>query len=592
MKIALCLITKGDEELELLKGAVKSALPAVDSVYITANSEKYDKTSKWCADNGYNFTYHKWTDSFAEQRNFNFSQVPKDYDFILWMDSDDVIIGANHLRDLAQISKKQDYDVIFFDYWYGCKFDGEPSLETFVEKELTQKRERLIRLGRTKWKKRLHETPVPIDGEHFKYSKVEYSEQYPVAWLHLGADRDMSQEETDAKMERNKRLLEMELNDERTDNGTADPRTLLYLMKIYAEDEDPIILKKCIEMGDEYIQKSGWDQERAVCYQLMSKCMGKLGLNEDARDFLHNAVKEYPYDPLLYLYLARVYFNLGDYRAMKHWMRLGINMDIEDSNSGFSNILELKVLSAELMTEFNLRGEKNIRKAYESAKLLNKLNPTPENQQNEDYLYDKSELDKACEHAHKLVDYLRSVQRENLIPAVIDNLPEEIKRLPFAVNYYNKYKEPKVWGDKEICYFANFGGGHFEKWDGNSLKQGIGGSETAVIRLAEEWVKMGYEVTVYGDPQEECVINGVNYLPYYKFNIRDYFNIFIQWRQNNLADKLNAKKYYVDLHDVYWPETLEPKIDQVDKLFVKSKYHRSLGENIPDSKYQIISNGI
>jgi hypothetical protein len=273
-------------------------------------------------------------------------------------------------------------------------------------------------------------------------------------------------------------------------------------------------------------------------------------------------------------------------------MKLGLNMEMEDNNSGFQNILELKILSAELMVEFNLRGERNIRKAWESSRLLNKLNPTKENQENEEYLYDQKELDIAAEHVHMLLNYFRDNQMQDRIPKLIEMLPVELSRLPFAISYYNKFKEPKVWEENEICYFANFGGPHFEKWDGNSVKIGLGGSETAVIKLSEEWAKQGYKVTVYGDPQEECEINGVTYLPFYKFNIRDYFNIFIQWRNNNLSDKVNARKYYVDLHDIYWPETLDPKRDQVDKFFVKSVYHRSLGTNMPDTKYRIVENGI
>lgn len=591
MRIALCIIVEGDSKLELLKGAVKSALPAVDGVFITANHEPHTKTKQWCKENGYHFSYLPWHDDFSEQRTFNFKQVPGDYDFYLWMDSDDVIIGAEYLRDIAKTSLKQEYDVVFFDYWYGAKFDGKPSAETYVEAELTQKRERLIRRNRTKWRKRIHETPVPIDGDRSRYTRVDYNKNYPVAWLHLGADRDMPRSAIEAKMERNKRLLEMELMDERKE-GEADPRTLLYLMKIYAESDDPKTLEKCVEMGDEYLQKSGWDKERSTCCQLMSVCMGKLGMHEDARTFLHSAIKEYPYDPLLYMYLARIYFNLGDYRAMKHWMQFGLNMKLEDANSGFDNILELKILSAELMLEYHLQGEKNIRKAWESAKLLNKLNPTPENKQNEEYLFAKKELDIACEHLHKLMGFLVETKQEKRIPPLLEAMPEEIQVLPFAKKFYNKFKEPRVWGTREICYFANFGGGAFEKWDGNSIKQGIGGSETAVIKLAEEWTKRGWHVTVYGDPPVPCTINGVLYLPWYDFNIRDTFNIFIQWRQNTLADKVNCRKFYCDLHDIFYPESINPKIGQTDKVFVKSNYHKSLGKDMDKSKFVVISNGI
>lgn len=591
MKIALAMITQGDKELEFLKGAVASALPAVDSVYITANQTPYSATKEWCEKNGYHFSFLKWNKDFGEQRNFNFSQVPKDYDFILWMDSDDVIIGAEYLKEIAAISKKQEFDVVFFDYWYGAKFKGKPSLETFVEQELTQKRERLIRMGKTTWKKRIHETPVPIDGEHFRYSRVPYTPEKPVAWLHLGADREMDIKAIEAKMARNRELLELELNDERKD-GEADPRTLLYLMKIYAESEDPQILKKCVELGDEYLQKSGWDQERAVCYQMMSKCMGKLGLNEDAKDFLHNAIKEYPYDPLLYLYLARTYFNLGDFRAMHHWMTLGLNLKMEDNNSGFQNILELKIVSSELMVEYYFNGEKNVDKAYEAAVMLNKVNPTPQNQQNVDYLLNAKKLNSAAKNVHEVILHLEETNQEDKIADLVKTLPDELKHLPFAINYYNKYQEPRVWGDNEICYYANFGGPWFEKWDGNSVKTGLGGSETAIVKLSEEWAKLGYKVTVYGDPNTVGEINGVTYLPFYEFNQRDLFNIFVQWRNNHMADKVNAKKFYVDLHDIYFEATLKPKLLQTDKIFVKSKYHRDLAPEIPDNKFEVIPNGL
>lgn len=591
MKLALCIITEGDEKLELLKGAVASVEKYVQSVHITANQEPYEKVKEWCEQEGYDFSYLKWNDDFGEQRNFNFSRAPKDVDFILWMDSDDLIVGAHLLPDIAQIAKKNEYDVVFFDYWYGAKFDGEPSLETYVENELTQKRERLINPRKIKWSKRIHETPVPLDGSNFRYTQVAYSKDYPIAWLHLGGDRDMGEEKMMKKMHRNQRLLEAELADERK-QGEADPRTLLYLMKIYAEDDEAEVLQKCIELGEEYLGKSGWDQERAVCLELMGKCMGKLGMHETARDFLMDAIKEYPYNPLLHLYLARAYFNLGDYRAMEFWMKLGMNLDLDETNTSMGNILELKVLSAELMLEFNLRGKRDVRKAYEAARLLNKINPTENNENNEKYMKEMADLDIATEHAHKLLDWCKENKREDLIEKIIDNLPDQIKNLPFMVHYRNQYATPRIWEDNEICYFANFGQGHIEKWDGNSVQKGIGGSETAVIKLAEQWTKKGYKVTVYGDPERETTINGVTYVPFYKFNQKDLFNIFIQWRHPVLAGKVTAKKFIVDLHDVTHPSTFEGKMDSIDKIFVKSKYHRSLLEGIPDEKIQIVSNGL
>lgn len=591
MKIALCIISKDDKDLKSLKNLVESAKPAVDSVHITVNHKPHTKIKSWCEKEGHDFTYLKWNDDFSEQRNYNFSRVSPDTDYIMWADTDDVIVNAHLIPDIAKIAKRKGHDCVFFTYYYSSEFDGEPSVDTFVQPELVHQRERLIRPNSCIWKKRIHETPVPLDGENFSYTKVSYSDKNPIVWLHLGADRDISSEKLQARLERNRKLLESELADER-EKGKPDPRTLLYLMKILAEDSDENTLLRCIDMGDEYLSMSGWDQERALCYKLMATCMGKLNAHAKARDFLHNAIKEYPKDILLYLHLAKAYFNLQNYTAMKHWMDIGMGMNVDDDHTSMQNVVEMKILAAELSLKYYFKGERDIRKAYQAARLLNKLHPKKEHQENEDYLLEQKELDIACEGAHNIMKYYQNIRREEKIPEFVQGLPEDMKQLPFIQRFFNRYKTPRVWKSNEICYFANFGKEHFEKWDGESVqKGGVGGSETAVIRLAEEWTKKGYSVVVYGDPKEPKMVNGVLYLPFYAFNQRDKFNIFIQWRHNSLAGKISAKKYVVDLHDVVSGATYEHKVDKIDKIMVKSEYHKSLLGKAQD-KALVISNGI
>lgn len=592
MKIAFCVIAEGDKNLSGLKKLFESIEGVFDSHHITCNGTDYDEVQKWCEENNYDFSYLKWNDNFAEQRNFNFARAPKDVDYVVWADSDDVIMGAEKLRDICSIAKAREFDVVFFEYWYGAKFDGEPSLENFVEQEITQRRERIINPRNTVWKKRIHETPVPIDDTNFKYSRIDYK-KFHTAWLHLGAAHDISDVDMNAKLMRNKRLLEKELMDERKDNGEADPRTILYLMKIYAESDDKGTLEACIELGREYIKKSGWDQERAVCYQLMSKCIGKLGYHAEARDFLMDAIKEYPYIPSLYLYLARAYFNLEDYRAMHYWMKIGLNQELDDTNTSMDNILELKLLSTELLTEYYLHGERDIRKAFDAAKKMYKLNRTERNKKIVEELGKQDHLDRASENVDKLTKYLVEIDEESKIPDLIRSMPKQMRDLPFAWKHINRYSPPRTWKDNEICYFANFHNFAFEKWSGKSLERGLGGSERAVVKISEYLTSKGFKVTVYGDPgKEEGIHNGVIYLPHYKFNPRDKFNIFIQWRNNTLAGKVHCKKFLVDLHDVWFPESYRTKLPAIDKIMVKSNFHREYGKGIPDDKFNIISNGI
>lgn len=586
MKIALCIICKGDSELESLKYAVASTKGLFD-VFITANGESVSETRKWCKNNGYNFSYLPWNNSFSEQRNYNFAQA-QGYDYILWMDSDDAILNPEVILEVARIAKSKDFDAVFFDYWYGNKFSGKPSLETFKKVEITQKRERLIKPGSIIWKKRLHESPLPMDGDKYSYSRVPYSEKYPVAWVHLGADRYDSNNRMQERMARNQELLELDLKDERETKEGADPRTILYLMKIYAESDDKETLNKCIKLGEEYLAKSGWDEERAVCYRLISVCFGKMNKHKEANLMLHEAIREYPHDPLLYLYLSRTYFNLKNYSAMKHW--LDIALTIKDDRVSMANILDMEILSAQLTLQYYLYSDnKNAKKAYEAAVLLNKADPTPNNQANEERLYDLKEMDIASAGAHKYLLYLKSIERFDLIPKSIEAMPYEMQYLPFAQHFYNKYKEPKKWANNEICYYASFGGPHFEQWSPLSLIKGIGGSETAVIELAREWAKMGYKVTVYGDPGKmEGYHEGVYYAPWFKFNPRDHFNIFIQWRDSSLAGKIKCKKFMVDLHDLYWEGSHEGK--PIDHIMVKSEFHKSLGPKLKNM--EVVHNGI
>ena len=149
-------------------------------------------------------------------------------------------------------------------------FNGEPSEETLEDVEISQIRERLIKPGSVIWKKRLHETPIRLPGYDFKATKHKYDEKMPLAVLHLGAARDLDQTHIKEKMQRNREILELELEDEKKE-GKLDPRTQLYLMKIYAELEEPELWGKCIEMGHAYLEKSGWDEERATALLILRR---------------------------------------------------------------------------------------------------------------------------------------------------------------------------------------------------------------------------------------------------------------------------------------------------------------------------------
>lgn len=591
MKLALCMIVKDDSEIKGLDKAVRSLIKYVDKIFITTTGKEVSKIKEYCGMVGLMYSHRDWDYDFSAARNFNFDQAIKhdEYDYLLWIDADDIFIGGEHLRAVAENAKRSMLDIVFFTYWYGVDYDGEPLPENMKEVELEHMRERLIRPGTNIWKSRLHETPVPVPGYEPKYSKYPYdAKQRPIAIMHT-----MDKRGDVDKMMRNKEILEMQLKEER-ERGEADPRTLLYLMKIYAEVGSKELCEETIKMGHEYLEKSGWAQERGVCWEQMGLAYALTGDEVEANMCFHKAIEEHPYQVLFYIRLAQSYFNLKKYNECEHWMKVGTKLDIDNTTGDQTNLKAIKVGYAELLVNLNWNVKRDVKKALEAATMLYKEHPTDNNKQNMDFIHDAYDLNEACRNVDELSKYLHSIGEDKSIIEVLEKLPIAITRQPFAMDIRKKFTAPRRWGKDEICYFANFGGAFIEKWDARNLEKGIGGSETAVIELSKEWAKLGWKVTVYGDPEKPGVDEfGINWLPWYYFNQRDLFNIFIQWRSWEIAGRLKCKKFYVDLHDICnGANLLDDQLTNIDGFFFKTKAHRDLVPKIPDSKAFIVGNGV
>ena len=583
MKIALCLIISSDKDIVKLENAVESVVKYVDGVYITANGDKTDLIEKYCKLNNFHYSYLKWDSNFSEQRNFNFSHA-KDYDYIFWMDSDDVLVGGEFLRPIAELAQKSNQDLIYLSYWYGCRFEGEPSYKNLKDVEMEHMRERLIRPTAIKWVGRLHETPVPHENTLNNYTQVPYSKDQQIAIMHTASTDDGL-----VKMNRNREILELQLEEEKQ-KGRIDPRTELYLMKIYAEEDIQENQQKVIEMGESYLKKSGWDEERANAWELMGIVEQKRHNFDKAIYYYHEAIKEWGVSPMHYLRLASSYFSIKNYRLAKQFLNFALHTDIDNKTGGIRNLKGMKIIATELMFQLAYQVDRNIEVALKSAKTLYDELQDEESYERFIFMQDLNDLNDACRSTHKLCIYLKSIGQEKTISNVLSVLPEAITKQDMISKLLKDVKPPRKWYKDEICYFANSGTPHFEKWDSSSLKKGIGGSETAVIELSKRFAKEGYKVTVYGDPVTVGIQDGVNYRPYNEFNPKDSFNIFIQWRGWNLSSHIKCKKFYSDLHDLYNGIDIRDA-EKVDKFIVKSDFHRSLAPNLDDNKFLIISNG-
>jgi predicted O-linked N-acetylglucosamine transferase (SPINDLY family) len=125
--------------------------------------------------------------------------------------------------------------------------------------------------------------------------------------------------------------------------------------------------------------------------------------------------------------------------------------------------------------------------------------------------------------------------------------------------------------------------------------KGIGGSEEAVIWLSRLLHQRGWNVTVYADcGNREHTYDGVAWKPYWLWNYRDKQNVTILWRYPHLAQyEINSHQVILDLHDVIPEAEFSPdRLQRIDKIFVKSHFHRSLFPDVPDDKFVITPNGI
>lgn len=615
MKIALTMISRGiGQEVPNLKRCLKSIAPFVDDIFITLTSpsnmtweaEKMlkefnahisygdfrikadEEMVKWVTDFlGYTPTIKVGTKMFQfdEARNFSYAQVPKEYDWILWLDSDDVFLGGEKLKSVLKLGDEKKIEGFYFDYLYQVDVQEDPALPPEQWKirniVIQHLRERLTRnTGKFKWIAPIHETLI----EQVPTNK---SDNYDCAVMHLATNEDRVNSLT-----RNLPNLELAVYQSKG----KDPRHLYYLAKAYVDIRTTDTDKKAIPLMLAYLygeHKSGWPQERAQACDYLAELYRRNGELNNAIKAVMNGFMEEPNDPMLYLSLAQSYVVKKDYEKALFWTKIADSIPTRKGTL-VQNPKEREGLKHEIIYVCSAAMGK-VDEAWAAAFKMYELSPDNPNirqiYENASALREQREVSRVIV---TLADYLKKTGEYHKLKPLIQAVPRISEQVPAVIDLRNKNFPPKIWGKDEIAIYC---GAQFTNWTPDSLKDGnafVGGSEIAVVRMAEELTKLNWKVTVYADPQEEGDYNGVKYLPYYKANILDMFNILIVWRQLGAIDSpLKAKKIYFWAHDILnGLDFTEERIKKITKFIVLSKYHRSNIEHVPDSKIFLSSNGV
>lgn len=563
MKIALNVICKGtkDEAIQMHR-LLTSAAPYVDAVYVTTTWEQEGKTQDIVKVFGGHLSHFPWVKDFSKARNFAMEQVPDEYEYILWLDTDDVLVNGHAVKDIIA----SNLDAYFAEYQYQID-------EATGEILISHPRERIFKKNLYKWAGALHETALPqVSNPKTTFTRDIVVQHHP------------TKENVETNIKRNIEILEESYKNEGDEH---DPRTEYYLARCYFDEKN---YAKAKELFLAYLEHSGWDEERAMAWNYLGEIRRNDEEFDEAIDCYLQAVKERPEFPTWYINIGLIYGKKEDWDRAIFYTKLGLGLE-QPKTAMVLTPRDDKMRALETLY-FACLGQNKIKEAFSAANALCDLFPEDEFlAKRRDGVYEIARLGELGKHVIAIVEELEENGEGEKVEALLTGLPGTLTDTLLVEKLRKQYTPAEVWPEKSIVYYCGKG---FEKWDETNLEKGIGGSETAVINLSKEWAKQGYQVTVYGDPHTAHVTDGVTWLPYWKWNPKDSFDTLIIWRNESVLNlPLQAKRILLDLHDVPEPaQYSEERLKKVSKIFVKSAYHRSLLPDVPDEKFVIVPNGI
>lgn len=567
-KIALALIVKGtNEEAKLLNRCLESVAPYVDGIYITRTQPN---TAVGNVAKQYNahLSDYEWDKDFAKARNFNFSQVPKEYDWIMYCDADDIWRGLEKLKPTIEENKYVDG----FGFWYLYDWDEEKNPVVVHRKTCIIKND-----GCAKWVGAIHEDLIPQRAME----------------VHLveGIDRLHVSTETRAKenMQRNLEIAKVEIKIK-----SNDPVAHWNLANSQFGTSDFEGARRTFE---DFIDASQAPEEVYLARIRLANVFKSLGKREECIKQLQSAIGLFPSLPDAYLQLAYYYFDFDNMDKAEEMCLQGMVKKPQIMKMVVYNprdydytpmVLLAKIYQSKYRPDWVLTLVNGCLKIYPHDKGLLAWKQQAEGE--------KKILAKALKELQKLKKITDPVK----LKKALDKLPDDLKSEPYIVSLRNEHFVKKESTGRDLVIYC---GNTMHQWNPELFKtQGFGGSEEAVIHMSRELAKLGWNVTVYNNCGHKSVVEliygyatgVVTYKPFWEFNYRDKQDVVILWRWAKPLDaEINAPKIFLELHDVIPEGELTTKrLQKVTKIFVKSNFHRSLFPNVPDNKFVIIPNGL
>lgn len=560
VKLALAMIVKGsDSEAERLTKCLSLTAEHVDGIFITI-TQPNEKVEEACKLFNAKVSHFEWCDDFAKARNFNFSQVPKEFTHILWLDADDGLRGAELLK--PTIEEHLDADVFSIYYLYAFDENKNPIV-------VHPKTQILKNDGCVEWAGALH--------EDFKENRslVRYFIK-DIERIHLTDDKRINENK-----ERNLRISQKQI-----ENEPNDPRSYWNVgnsLKALGRNQEAIdTLKKFIEM-------SLSDDEKYIAHLRIAESYWLLGERNKALDEAAFAIGTKPEYPDAYHLKGSLLQEMKRFEEAIVCYRIGLTRKPPQYKIIVHN-----------PRDYDYVPLMNMAKCYYSLNFPSLALPllkgcsqiNPKDKSLKDTIKIMEQESEDFNEVTKLIVKLSKIKSDKKLKEEMEKIPLKYKSHPGLCKLRNERFVKAKSSGKDLVIMCGY---TVEEWSPETAKKkGIGGSEEAVIHLAKLWSKAGYNVEVYNNCGEIGEYDGVTYKPYWMWNFRDKQDITILWRAPRYAEYgINSDKIYLDLHDVIQPGELnEKRLEQIDKIFVKSDFHKSLFPHVESSKFVVVPNGI
>lgn len=565
MKIGLAMIVKGDDkEAVCLDRCLENVAPHVDGLFITSTHKKGEKPNRAVLDivnkHKGNISYFEWVNDFAKARNFSFAQVPKDYDYILWCDADDVFEGLDKLRVTIEENSKTDT----FGFWYLYEFNEHKQPVVVHKKTQVVKND-----GCVEWVGALH--------EDFKENRSLVSKFVEgIKRIHLTDEKRVS-----VAADRNVLISKQEY-----ENNPEDPRNFWnYGNSLFGAGK----FEESAGIFEHFVDTSNSDDERYIAMLRLADCYRVTGKTARAIDKLRYAIGMKVNYPDAYHELGKILFDKGKYEDAERYILRGLMLPPPYHTIIVYNPRDYDFNPMMLLAKVYFQ---QMRPDMSLACLEKCLMICPNDKQIISYIDEMRSAKDKLENVLEIIKKLQSINDKEELRKQLGLVPNEYKNHPAICSIRNKVFIKTESSGKDLviyCYPTEF------VWNAELFKtKGFGGSEEAVVNLAKEWKKLGWDVTVYNNcGTEEVITDGVVYKPFWMWNMADKQDVTIIWRHPKPLDFDINSRVFIDLHDVVPAGEFTPeRLVKVEKIFVKTKFHRSLYPNIPDEKIEIMPNGV